>query len=167
MSRIEPLGRIKVGIVVERRRANSAWADFVWRPVSALPGVPDAAPGTVIESDAECTRFYGGVAQIELYRADVPGYRENLIGGGPLLWVVLRPSGRELPYEVAAVTAEPGEGEAFAESTTDIVDTVPMPGPVCSALAEFVATHEVEYSLAKRKCGHLGAPLGATAKVRK
>ena len=167
MSRIEPLGRIKVGIVVERRRANSAWADFIWRPVSALPGVPDAAPGTVIESDAECTRFYGGVAQIELYRADVPGYRENLIGGCPLLWVVLRPSGREPPYEVAAVTAEPSEGEAFAENATDIVDTVPMPVPVRTAIAEFVAAQEVEHSLAKRECGHVGAPLGTTARDRK
>ena len=167
MSRIELLSRIQVGIVVERRKAGSPWADFVWRPISALPGVPDAVPWTVIEGDAERTCFYGGIAQIELHRSNVPGYRENLIGGDALLWVVLRPSGREPPYEVAAVTAEPREGEAFAEAATDIVDTVPMPEPVRAAIAAFVAAHEVEHTLAKRECGNLAARLGATAKDRK
>jgi hypothetical protein len=167
MSRIEPLSCIQVGIVIERRRAKSAWADFVWRPISVLPGVPEAVPGTVIESDAEYSHIYGGVAQIELHRSDVPGYRENLIGGGPLLWVVLRRTGREPPYEVAAVTAEPSEGEALAESATDIVDTVPMPELVQTSIAEFVAEHDAEHTLAKRACGHPGSQLAATVKDRK
>ena len=47
MSRIEPLVRIPVGIIVERRRAISAWAEFIWRPSAILPGVPETSPWTV------------------------------------------------------------------------------------------------------------------------
>ncbi len=47
MSQAAPLLRIPVGVVVERRKAFSPWADFIWRPVAVLEGVPDAAPWTV------------------------------------------------------------------------------------------------------------------------
>ena len=46
-----------------------------------LPGVPDAAPWTALDSDAERTNFYGGPATIELYRPDTSGYRDNLATG--------------------------------------------------------------------------------------
>ena len=45
----------------------------------------------------------------------------------PLLWVVLRPTGAEPPYDVLAVTADPAEGEASTEAGNDLVETVPMP----------------------------------------
>jgi len=32
-----PLLRIPVGVVVERRRADSPWIDFVWRGTGVLP----------------------------------------------------------------------------------------------------------------------------------
>ena len=113
VSRAPPLVRIPVGVVIERRKAKSPWVDFVWRPVAVLPGVPDAAPWTALDGDADRTNFYGGAAEIELYRSDTSGYRDNLATGAALLWVVLRPTGLEPPYEIAAVTAEPSEGEAL------------------------------------------------------
>ena len=151
MSRIEPLVTIPVGVVVERRKSMSRWADFVWRPVAVLPGVPDAAPWTALDGDADRGNFYAGAAAIALHRSDTSGYRDNLAHGAPLLWVVLRPTGGEPPYEIAAVTADPGEGEAFTESATDVVETVPMPEPVRATLAEFVAHHHVEHPFVKRR----------------
>ena len=151
MSHMEPLLTIAVGVVVERRKAKSPWADFVWRPVAVLPGVPDAAPWTALDGDADCANFYGGAAAIALHRSDTSGYRDNLACSAPSLWVVLRPTGREPPYEIAAVTADPGEGEAFTESAADIVETVPMPEQVRTALADFVAWHHVEHPFVKRK----------------
>jgi len=151
MSHMEPLLTIAVGVVVERRKAKSPWADFVWRPVAVLPGVPDAAPWTALDGDADRANFYGGAATIALHRSDTSGYRDNLACSAPSLWVVLRPTGREPPYEIAAVTADPGEGEAFTESAADIVETVPMPEQVRTALADFVAWHHVEHPFVKRK----------------
>jgi len=151
---VQPVIRIPVGVVIERRRAKSAWADFVWRPVTVLPGVPDVAPWTALEGDAECMIFYGGSAEIVLHRADASGYRENVEGGAALLWVAIRPTGAELPYEIAAVTAEPSEGEALTENASHIVETVPMPESVRVAVAQFVAAYYVEHPFIKRQREH-------------
>jgi hypothetical protein len=147
----EPLMRLHVGVVVERRKASSAWAEFVWRPVAVLPGVPDAAPWTVLGGSAECATIYAGSAAIELYRADAAGYRDNLATGTAQLWVALRPTGGEPPYEISAITAEPSEGEAFNETATDLVEAVPMPDSIRATIATFVAEHLVEHAFVKRQ----------------
>ncbi len=151
MSHTQPDNRIPVGVVIERRKATSPWADFFWRPIAALPGIPDAKPWTVLDSDAERTRFYGGSAEIELHRSGTSGYRDNLVSGAASLWVVLRPTGVEPPYEIAAVTADPSEGEAYSESAANLVEAVPMPEAICAALTEFVVAHHVEHPFVKRE----------------
>jgi hypothetical protein len=151
VSRIEPLVRIPLGVVIERRRAKSPWVDFVWRPVAVLPGVPDAAPWTALDGNPDRMNFYAGAAELELYRSDASAYRDNLETGAALLWVVLRPTGLEPPYEIAAVTAEPGEGESFTEGATNLVETVPMPESIYGIIAEFVAEHHVERPFVKRQ----------------
>jgi hypothetical protein len=148
---VEPLVTIPVGVVIERRRSKSSWVDFVWRPMAVLPGVPDAAPWTRLDGDADRERFYGGAAAIALYRSDTAGYRDNLETGAALLWVVLQPTGIEPPYEIAAVTADPGEGEAFTASPDSLVETVPMPEQVRATLADFVARHHIDHPFVKRK----------------
>jgi hypothetical protein len=95
--------------------------------------------------------FYGGAAEIELHHSDTAGYCQNLATATALLWVALRPTGHEPPYEIAAVTAEPSEGEAFTENATDIVETVPMPEPVRAVIAEFVAEYHAEHPFVKRE----------------
>ncbi|MBO0756942.1 MAG: DUF3305 domain-containing protein [Bradyrhizobiaceae bacterium] len=151
MSRGQALLSIPVGVVIERRKAKSPWADFVWRPVVVLPGVPAAPPWTVLEGDDECTTFYGGAAAIELHRSESSGYRDNLSTGAALLWVVLHPTSADPPYMVATVTADPSEGEACTESATNLVETVPMPEPIRAAVAEFVAENYVEHRFVKRQ----------------
>jgi hypothetical protein len=151
VSRIEPLLRIPLGVVVERRRAKSPWVDFVWRPVAVLPGVPEAAPWTALGGEADRMNFYAGAAELELYRSDASAYRDNLETGAALLWVVLRPTGLEPPYEIAAVTAEPGEGESFTEGGPNLVESVPMPESVYATIAAFVAEHHVERPFVKRQ----------------
>jgi len=151
MSPHEPLARVVVGVVVERRRARSAWTDFVWRPVAALPGVPDMPPWTALEGDDEAMRFYAGSAEVGLHRADTPHYRDNLASGDPGLWVVLRPSGGQPPFALAAVTANPSEGEAFTEAGGDLVEPVPMPAAVLEMVEAFVAEHHVEHAFSKRQ----------------
>lgn len=150
MTRPAPVVSIAVGVVIERRKASSPWVDFVWRPVAVLPGVPDAAPWTALDADPECTRFYAGPTTINLFRPDTAGYRGNLATGEPLLWVMLRPTGGEPPYEIASVTAEPSEGEAFTEGATNMVESVPMPEAVRATLADFIAEHHVERTFVKR-----------------
>jgi uncharacterized protein DUF3305 len=146
----EPV-RIPLGIVVERRKARSEWIDFVWRPVAALAGAPEAEQWTMLKEDGEAASFYAGVAQIELFPTETAYYRDNLATGAPLLWVVLRPSSGAWPYELFKVTADPHEGEALTETGADLIETIAMPDAIAEEIAGFVARHHVEHSFVKRK----------------
>jgi hypothetical protein len=151
VSVVEPQARITVGVVAERRKAESRWIDFIWRPVAVLAGAPEAAPWTVLSDDGEAVRFFVGIAEIALYRTETGYYRDNLVSGAPSLWVVLRPTGVEPPYEIAAVTADPNEGEAFTQVGDDLVEALPMPEPVRALVETFIAEHHVERPFVKRQ----------------
>jgi Protein of unknown function (DUF3305) len=142
MSQVEPLTRIPVGVVVERRTAKSQWAQLVWRPVAVLPGVPEAEPWTVLDAQVDHTTYYAGTAEVALYRSDCSNYRINLSAAAPQLWVILRETDADPPCRVAVVTADPGEAEAFADSGADLVESVPMPEPICATVFAFVAAHQ-------------------------
>src|SRR5260221_11632084 len=93
------LARIAVGVVVERRRAKSAWVEFLWRPGSVFAGNPSAAPWTPLSAEAETTLFFAGEAVIELHRTEPTNYRDNLASGATALSVALRPPRLERPYQ--------------------------------------------------------------------
>src|SRR6516162_8542624 len=86
VSAAKPHASIPVGIVVERRKATSAWVDVVWRSVTVLGGVPDAAPWTVIGGDEDVATFYVGAVEIEIYRTETEHYWNNLESGEPSVW---------------------------------------------------------------------------------
>ncbi len=151
MSIANPLNTFSVGVVVERIRATSQWIDYIWRPVTVLPGVPETEPWTKLSGDDERATYYVGAASIELHPSDTTQYRDNLQSGAPLLWVVLRPTGGEPPYSLLAVTADSAEGEALTETGSDLVETVPMPDEVADMIARFVTEHHVERVFFKRK----------------
>lgn len=148
---VEPLLRIRVGVVVERRKATSPWADYVWRPVSVLVGEPETAPWTRLEDDENLALYYVGAADIALYRTETANYLHNLRSDTPSLWLALRPTGVFPPYDILAVTADPAEGEALTEAGSDLVESVPMPQSIQEAVARFVATHHVERPFFKRQ----------------
>jgi hypothetical protein len=145
------LTRIPVGVVIERRKARSAWADVLWRPVSVFAGNPAAAPWTPLDGKDEATLFYAGEAVIELHRTETTQYRDNLASGTPSVWVNMRPTASEPPYELLAVTADPAEGEAFTDAGSNLIEAVPMPADIADIVSRFVATHHVERPFIKRQ----------------
>ena len=144
MSAARPQGSIPVGVVVERRNAASPWLDTVWRSVSLLSGMPEAAPWTMLSASEDVATFYVGTVRLALYEAETEHYRNNLATDTPSVWVALRPTGAVPPYELCAVTANPSEGEAFTQAGDDLVDAVPMPPPLRRLIEAFVAEHHVE-----------------------
>ena len=146
-----PLLRVPVGVVVERRKAASPWADFVWRGIAVLPDEPEMAPWTVLREQGEATLFYAGCAAIDLYRSEAARYCENLATGAPTIWIALSPSEGRWPYAISAVTADPAEGEAFTVAGANLVEAVPMPEALRSVIANFIAEHYVERDFIKRK----------------
>jgi hypothetical protein len=145
------LARIPVGVVAERRKAKSMWADFLWRPVSVFAGIASAAPWTLLEADAETTLFFAGQAVIELHRTETNNYRDNLASGAPALWVIMRPTASDPPYELLAVTADPAEGETFTDAGSNLVEAVPMPSAIVEIIARFIARHHVERPFVRRQ----------------
>ena len=140
-----------VGVVVERRKAKSAWADVLWRPVSVLAGTPAVEPWTSLGGDDEAMLFYAGEAVIELHRTEATNYRDNLASGTPSLWVAMQPSASTPPFELVAVTADPAEGEAFTDAGSNLVEAVPMPSDIAAVLEGFIASHHVERPFVKRQ----------------
>jgi hypothetical protein len=151
LSQAVALQRIAVGVVVARRKAKSQWIDFTWQPVAVLVGRPETSTWTPLSEEGDTTLFYAGGAEIELFRTETGNYRDNLASGAPSLWVVLRPTDVEPPYEIVAVTADPAEGEAFTEAGNDLVEPVPMPDEIRALLDAFIAEHHVERPFFKRK----------------
>lgn len=151
MSLVKPLARIPIGVIIERREATSIWTDYIWRPIALLVGIPDAAPWTPLTISGEVLTFFAGAAEIELYSTETGNYRDNLASATPSVWVALSPNGGHPPYELAAVTADPAEGEALTESGQGMVEALPMPDSVQNAIESFVAEHHVERIFQKRK----------------
>ncbi len=146
-----PLMRIVVGVMVERRKAESPWVDFVWRGIGVLPDEPEMTPWTIIREQAGTTLFYAGRAVLDLYRSEAARYRDNLATGAPYVWIALTPSEGAWPYAVSAVTADPAEGEAFTEAGANLVEAVPMPEMLRRTIESFITEHHVETEFVKRE----------------
>jgi len=142
---------LQVGIVVERRKLASRWADHAWRPAALLPGVPAVPPWTVLAQSGAAVQYYAGACELRFFSSETGSYRDNLISGRPCLWIALYESGAHPGIAVHAVTADPAEGEAMTEPGDRIVDVVPMPEEIRDRLAAFVAAHHVERPFVKRK----------------
>ena len=145
-----PLHRIAIGVVVERRKASSPWAEFLWRPVAVLAGLPDAAAWTPLAEDVNAVTYYAGPAEIALYRSEADSYRRNLMSGAPAIWVTMHATGSEPPC-VIGVTADPAEGEGWTEPGQAIVEAVAMPEPVRDEIAAFVSQHPAQPGFVKRQ----------------
>lgn len=140
---------LPVGVVAERRKVDHPWQDHAWKAVAVLSGVPGVAPGTRLSGDDNTGQYYIGAADLVLATTETALYRDNLMSPPPRLWVVAQEVADTL--SLSAVTADPSEGEAHAESAANLVSVVPMPPELATLIAEFVDEHHVERVFVKRK----------------
>jgi hypothetical protein len=145
-----PADRFEIGIVVARRKLKSTWASHASAPHAALPAAPAAAAGELLSAGADAELFYAGPFEVLLHPSETAHYRDNLASGRPALWVALK-TGQDGEYRVAAVTADPYEGEALAEGIGEIVEPVPMPQEIQTKVAAFVEAFHRERPFLKRK----------------
>ena len=105
---------------------------------------PETAPWTLLREEGEVATFFAGMADIDLHPGDTASYRDNLSSAGAKLWVVLRPTGVDPPYDVVRVTADGSEGKSYFSAGEDIVEAVPMPDRIRDTIDAFVAQHHAE-----------------------
>jgi hypothetical protein len=140
----------EVGILVAKRKLKGPWASHAWLPCGVLPAAPAAKPWTLLSADEEEETFYAGAYEVSLHPSETGHYRDNLASGRPSLWIALRHVGGD-DYEIAAVTANPYEGESMAEGIGEIVEAVPMPIHIQAVVAKFFAAYHQERPFIKRK----------------
>ncbi len=149
----EPTDSLAVGIVVERRDSDNRWQDHVWRPVAIIPGAPARGDWKVLRRGEGWEHYHAATLELELFRKETDGYRNNLAQATPVAFVVLRPGEEKDDPEVVPfhVTVCPYEAADYMESGDEIVEGVPLPDAVAAWLGEFVERHHVEVEFKKRK----------------
>jgi hypothetical protein len=143
-----PVARHRVGVLAVARDPTSRWGQRGFTPSGVLPGAPATPPMSRLGPEGPLETWYLGPAELALHPGDTGHYRDNLRSGRPSVWVALRPGP---PPAVAAVTADPYEGEALAGDPGLVVAAVPMPPAVAGLVAAFFAAHHVERPFQKRK----------------
>jgi hypothetical protein len=143
--------RMMVGVVVEHRRIDHPWQSHRWQAVDVLPGEPAAAAWTVLGQGEGWVRYLAGAAELTLFPAECETYVYNLQSREPAIYVVLRKSDDARGMKLLGATVDPGEAHAHADTGDDLVEALPLPGPVRDWMAAFVAVHYVERTKWKRK----------------
>ena len=123
-----------IAVVMQRRPAQSRWADWVWEPWSVLPGYPDGAPRVIVE-DAGIAQWLHPGFKLLLHKDETEGYYMNVSAAQPRVFVLWRMDDeRALPLEVTVSSDEAGRWLDGGHS----VDGVAMPPEIFAWVGEYV-----------------------------
>jgi hypothetical protein len=122
-----------VAVVMQRRAAQSRWADYVWEPLGVL-----ADPG----GDARLLREDGAAAQwlhpgfkLVLHKDEAEGYYLNVSAAHPKVFVLWRmEQEKALPLDVTVSSEEAGRWLDGGHS----VDSVAIPPEIFAWVGEYV-----------------------------
>lgn len=143
--------RIPVGVVAERRPGATPWAEHAWLAREVLEDAPALPPWTVLREEAGRTLFFAGIAEVALHPTDTDNYIHNLQQESPRIWVVLRPVAEAPGYRLQTATVDAGEAQLYAESGSDLLESLPIPPGLRAILEAFVAEHHKQREFHKRK----------------
>ncbi len=152
MTTLAPVTVIAVGVVVERRAAQNQWQTWSLLPVAVIPGAPAVDGWRVLRESAGSVQYHAATLPLELHRKDTEGYRRNLSGAQPSVYVVMRrdDTDAERPMQPFLVTVCPHEAEAYTVSGSEVVEGVSMPESIFSLVQAFIEQHHVEVPFVKR-----------------
>jgi hypothetical protein len=147
---------LPLGVVLERRRSNHPWQDFVWRPVGVFPGAADRDPAgewTLLREGDGWAQYHAGTLRLSLFRRETDGYLLALSQEPPRLFLVLRTDDLDAAHEVTPflVTASPVEAQEYLDGSDVMVEPVDMPPGVIGFVRDFVERHHVDVPFEKRK----------------
>ena len=141
--------RMPLGVVVERRELDNRWQGWAWQPVALIPGAAPVTEWRELVRGERIVRWHAATLPLELHRTETEGYRANLSGRVPAIYVGLRQqSGGAHEYAPFLVTASPYEAACYPD---DIVEAVPMSDGLIAWVQGFVDRHHVDEPFQKRK----------------
>ena len=123
-----------LAVVMQRRPAQSRWADVVWEPHGVVCGYTGGERKLLVQHDGVAQWLHPGF-KLELHRDEIEGYYENVVTADPRVFVLWRMDGEEaLPVEV---TASRDEASRWLDGGHS-VDGVPMPPEIYAFVGEHV-----------------------------
>jgi hypothetical protein len=125
-----------VAVVMQKRPAQSRWADSIWEPHGVLPDL-GGAPRVLREQGGAVQWLHPGF-KIVLHKDEAEGYYLNLTGAQPRVFVLWRmESEQALPLDVTASSEEAGRWMDGGHS----VDAVAMPPEIFVFVGEYVESN--------------------------
>jgi hypothetical protein len=122
-----------IAVVMQRRAAQSRWADFVWEPQGVVPD-PGGDARLLREDGANLQWLHPGF-KLVLHRDEHEGYYFNVSAQQPRVFVLWRlDDDRGVPVEVTVSSEEAGRWMDGGHS----VDGVAMPTEIFAWLGDYV-----------------------------
>jgi hypothetical protein len=125
--------RFPIAVVMQRRAAQSRWADFVWEPHGVVRD-PGGEARLLLEEGALAQWLHPGF-ELVLHRDEAEGYYFNVSSQSPRVFVLWRMDGeRAVPAEVTVSSEEAGRWMDGGHS----VDGVAMPPEIYAWTGDWV-----------------------------
>ncbi len=142
-----------VGVVIERRKSQSRWAEFSWRAIGVIPGAPEIDDWVTLRAEDDWVHFHIATLPLELFPKETDGYRYNLTCETPRVFVVLREGeeAEDREIEAALVSVCPHEAQDYLDTGEDQVDAVVMPDVIRSWVGAYINQHHVDEPFKKRR----------------
>ncbi|MEO0923701.1 MAG: DUF3305 domain-containing protein [Pseudomonadota bacterium] len=144
---------IPLGIVLERRKSKHPWGDWIYQPISVIPGAAPIKRWVSLQKGDDWEQFHIATLPLTLHRKETEAFKMNIEGDEPHLYVVLRenddPDGD--PVIAHMVTASPYDAQDFMDTSEDLIEKVAMPASILEWIRAFVLEHYVEETFKKRR----------------
>jgi hypothetical protein len=122
-----------IAVVMQRRAAQSRWADIVWEPHGVLADPGGAA--RLLREDGPAAQWLHPGFKLLLHKDETEGYYLNVSAPHPRVFVLWRMEGEfALPLEVTVSSEEAGRWLDGGHS----VDGVAMPADIFAWVGEYV-----------------------------
>lgn len=139
-----------LGVVVRKTPGVTRWAKWSWKPFAVLPGA-GPADWRELRREGEAVEYHAATVVLTLWAAEAEAYLANLADSIPSIYVVMRETQDDAPFEVTLATASPYEGQDYADNGEDIVEKVPMTEGLAAWVRDFAFEHYETEEFIKRK----------------
>lgn len=139
-----------VGVVLRRTPGVTRWSQWHWAATAILPGA-GPADWRELRREGETVEYHAATCTLELHGAETEAYLIGLSDTIPSLYVIMRETTDERPFDVVLVTASPYEAQDYTDSGEEIVEKVPMPEGLVAWIRDFVTAFHHHETFVKRK----------------
>jgi uncharacterized protein DUF3305 len=126
--------KFPLAVVMQRRPAQSKWADVVWEPFGVVPGHQGDGVKKLVEHDGVVQWLHPGLA-LELHRDEAEGYYLNVSTASPRVFVLWRMEGEQGMPVLVTVSSE--EASRWLDGGHS-VDSVAMPAEIYAWVGDYV-----------------------------